>query len=154
MNKRIAYYAVSFLFAVVLYGALGTPALAQEGTTPGAVRRVTLYKVVAGKMPEVIKDLREHHRPVYEEYKQTGVILDYRIFTNSTTEGQDDWDLGIAVSYKNWAALDDLAQKTGPVTLKHYGTAEKRQAATNARNQLRTVVSSRLVRDLTLNPMP
>ena len=56
--------------------------------------------------------------------------------------------------YKNWAALDDLGKKTDPITLKHYGTREKAQEATDKRLQLMEVVSSRIIREITLNPLP
>jgi hypothetical protein len=50
------------------------------------------------------------------------------------------------VSYSNYAALDGLGDRVDPIELKHYGSAAKRQAAGEHRNQIRTVVSNRLIR--------
>lgn len=144
-----------FLVTLFLcYCLLSTPVQAQDNSTPGTVWRVTLYKVKPGKMNEVQMDMRQHLRPVYEEYKKQGLILDYKLYTNSTADSSGDWNIALAVGYKNWAALDDLAKKTDPITLKHYGTREKRQEAADKRNQLQEVVSSRLMREITLNPLP
>ncbi|MDQ6654019.1 MAG: hypothetical protein M3Y84_14920 [Acidobacteriota bacterium] len=132
----------------------GAHAQAQDNTTPGPVWRVSTYKVRPGKMNDVLMDLRQHFRVVSEEYKRQGVILDYRIYTNTTTDGPNDWDFAIATAYKNWAALDTLGPQADAITLKHYGSAEKRQQAADARNQLRDLVSSRLIREQTLKPLP
>ena len=111
-------------------------------------------KVKPGKQNDVLMDLRKNFRVVSEEYKKQGVILDYKIYFNSTTDGPNDWDFAIATAYKNWAALDTLGPVADAATLKHYGSAEKRQQAADARNQLRDVVSSRLIREQTLKPLP
>ena len=140
-----------FLFFVSLSAQAQAPAAA---TTPGPVWRVSLYKVKPGKMPEVMADLRQNFKVVNDEYKKQGLIVDYKVYTNSTTDSPGDWDIAVATAYKNWAALDDLGRMTDPITLKHYGTREKRQEAADKRNQLRDLVSSRLMRELTLNPMP
>jgi hypothetical protein len=76
------------------------------------------------------------------------------VYTNSTTDGPGDWDYATAIAYKNWAALDDFGPKVDAITLKHYGSREKRQEANDARNQMREVIASRLMREQTLIPLP
>lgn len=146
--KRVSL--VTLLLALCFFG---TQAQAQENMTPGPVWRVTMYKVKPGKMNDVLMDMRRNFLVVNEEYKRQGLILDYRVYTNSTTEGPGDWDFAIAIGVKNWAALDDIGPKADAITLKHYGTREKRQQAGDARNQLRDVVASRLMREQTLKPI-
>ena len=80
--------------------------------------------------------------------------MDYKLYFNSTTDGPNDWDLAISTGFKNWAALDTFPQQADAITLKHYGTSEKRQAAADARNQWRDLISSRLIREQTLRPLP
>ncbi len=145
---------VSLATTLLLLFCFAATTQAQENTTPGPVWRVTMYKVKPGKMNDVLMDLRRNFRVVNEEFKRQGLILDYRVYTNSTTDGPGDWDFAIALSYKNWAALDDLGPKADAITLKHYGSREKRQEAADARNQLREVVASRLMREQTLRPLP
>lgn len=40
----------------------------------------------------------------------------------------------------------ESGERTDPIELNHYGSAAKRQAAAERRNQIRTVVSNRLMR--------
>ncbi len=142
----------SLITALLVLSLFGT-AQAQDNVTPGPIWRVSLYKVKPGKMNDVLMDLRQNFRVVSEEYKRQGLIVDYKVYFNTTTDGPNDWDIAIATAYKNWAALDGLAQKTDPITLKHYGSAQKRQQAGDARNQVRELVSSRLTAEVTLKPI-
>jgi hypothetical protein len=86
--------------------------------------------------------------PIYDEEKKAGIIANYEVFNNVTTNGPNDWGVGIALTYPNYATLDTLGERADPITLKHYGSAEKRQAAADHRNQITTVVSSRLQRTI------
>ena len=144
----------SLVVALLVLCFSGTQAQAQDNTTVGPVWRVSLYKVKPGKMNDVLMDLRQNFRVVNEEFKRQGLIVDYRIYFNSTTDGPNDWDIAIATAYKNWAALDGFGEKADAITLKHYGSREKRQQAADARNQLRELVSSRLMVEQTLKPIP
>ena len=145
---------VSLIALLLVFGFFGTQVRAQDNTTPGPVWRVSLYKVKPGKMNDALMDLRRNFRVVNEEYKRQGLIVDYKVYFNSTTDGPNDWDFAISTGFKNWAALDTFPQQADAITLKHYGTIEKRQAAADARNQWRDVISSRLIREQTLRPLP
>ena len=110
---------VSLITLLLVLGFFGTQAQAQDNTTPGAVWRVSLYKVKPGKMNDVLMDLRQNFRVVNEEYKKQGLIVDYKLYFNSTTDGPNDWDLAISTGFKNWAALDTFPQQADAITLKH-----------------------------------
>ncbi len=144
----------SLVISVLFFCLASTSAQAQGNTTPGVVLRVVSYKVMAGKMNDVQMDMRQHLKPVYDEAKKQGIIVDYRIYTNSTIESPNDWDITLVIAYKNWAALDVSTEKLAAITSQHYGSTEKQQEAANKRNQMRTLVSSRLIREQTLNPLP
>ena len=116
--------------------------------TPTTVTRVTLYKVNTGQRPAFDQDMLTNLIPIYEEYKKAGIITEYQIFNNATTDNANDWGVGVALTYPNFAMLDNLADRTDPITLKHYGSAAKRQAAADRRGQIRIVVSSRLLNGL------
>jgi hypothetical protein len=117
-------------------------------TTTTAVSRVVLYKLLPGQGPAYNQDVLEHLMPVYEAEKQAGILTGYQFFSKTTTDTPEDWNVGVVLTYANFAALDNLATRTDPITLKHYGSAEKRTAAGTARNQIRTVVSSFLTQTL------
>lgn len=140
----------SLLTLVCCFCLLGTESLAQEHYTNGPISRVILLKVKPGKMNDLMMDLRRNLKPIFEEEKRQGLITDYKIYLNTSTATPEDWDVGIIIQYKNYAALDDLAAKADPITLKHYGSKEARQAAADRRPERATVVSSRLVREVTL----
>lgn len=145
--------------ALALSAVLAAPLDAQQvfapapHTTPGVVTRITLFQIKPGQTDAFWTDIRANGRAVNEELKRQGVITSYGYFTNVTFDGRDDWNVGVAVSYPNWAALDNLAQRTDAITLRHYGTAERRTAAARARNEYRDVMASFLVRDQVPNPM-
>src|SRR5437867_11470538 len=83
-----------------------TAAAAQEHYTEGPVWRVTLVRVKPAQMDAYLTSLRQATKPLLEEEKRTGVIVDYKIFLKETTSGPQDWDLALAVQYKNHAAMD------------------------------------------------
>jgi hypothetical protein len=138
--------AIWWALAVFLAGS--TQMFAQQRYTEGGVERVVLVSVVPGKMNAVLDDLKQNLTPVYEEEKKQGIITEYKIYLNTTTTG--DWNVAIVLVYKNMAALDGLAAKAEPIAVKHYGSAEKAQAAADKRAQLGHIVSSNLVRQITL----
>lgn len=145
--KAAAVVAIVGLFALpTLPAAAQTTAPVRTTTT--AVSRVILMKLQPGQGPAYNQDVMDHLMPVYEEEKKAGIITNYQFFSKTTTESPDDWNVGIVLTYANFAALDNLATRTDPITLKHYGSAEKRTAAGNARSQIRNVVSSFLTQTL------
>jgi len=114
--------------------------------TPTNVSRRFLYKINPGQRPAFDQDVMTNLIPVFEEEKKAGIITGYQFFNNVTADNPSDWNVGMLVTYANYAALDGLGDRVDPIELKHYGSAAKRQAAGEHRNQLRTVVSNRLIR--------
>src|SRR5260370_12440174 len=122
--------------------------------TPSAVTRVILIKVNPGQRPVFDQDMMDNMIPIYEEEKKAGIIANYEIFNNVTTNGPNDWGVGVALTYPNYATLDTLGERADPITLKHYGSAEKRQAAEGQPNQLPPVVSQRFLPTVPYRPHP
>ena len=114
-------------------------------TATPALLRVTLYRYADGMQQAAIADMRQHLIPIWEAYRAAGIILNYSTMTNATASSKDDWQFGIVFTYKNYAALDSLGARQAAITLKHYGSAEARTAANEARAKLRVMVSSNLV---------
>jgi hypothetical protein len=128
------------------------PASAQEHYTEGPVWRVNYLAVKPGKFNDSLKDIRENFAKVNAAAKQAGVIQDYKVYLNATSNNPDDWDIATAILYKGYGALDGLAGKMDAVTLKHYGTAEARTQAATRRTELWTTVSSALAREISMKP--
>lgn len=135
-----------------------TPAATPPATTPGQVSRVTYFDVLPGKTNEFTTFIRTHSVPIMEEQKKQGLIISYGYFTKPTTEGPGDWDLGLVVTFKNYAdAVDFNAERNAKfdaIGLAHYGSADARTKANDSLNTMRTVTQTVLVRGLTFNPMP
>lgn len=89
---------------------------------------------------------------------RSGKAFDLGFFTKPTTAAPGDWDLGLVVTYANYAdAIDcnaDRNAKFDAISLGHYGSVDARQKANDSQNELRTVTSSMLVRGVTFNLMP
>ena len=125
-------------------------AAAQDQYTEGGITRVTLVQILPGHFNAFMDDLKTNIRPIWEEQKKAGLIERYQIFLNQTKANADDWDIGVAISYKNFAALDGLAQKVFDIRMKQYGDKNKEQQVIDKRVQNGRVVASILSRDITL----
>lgn len=141
--------------SLALAGLLcAAPLLAQQGSpnsTPMGVTRVVLVRILPNESAAFWQDVRQHLKPIYDEEKRQGMIQDWGISTKTTIDSENDWSVAMTFTYKNWAALDDFAARTDPITLAHYGTAAKRTDANNARATHGRIVQSFLVRGQTVN---
>ncbi len=148
MQKRLPVAALALMLCAA-------PAFAQPGspnTTPGTVTRVTLVRIKPGHADPFWQDVRQHLKPILDEYKQKGILTNYTVGTKPTIDNPDDWNVVLTQSYANWAVLDNLGPRTDPITLAHYGSAANRTAALMARLEHSTTVVSFLVRDQAINP--
>jgi hypothetical protein len=145
--------------AVVLAGLMSVMVAASSNaqtnspnTTPGAVVRVIHIKIKPGRADAFWQDMRQNLKPIYDAYKAQGVVSDWTVSTKVTSDSPDDWSVSLQLLYPNYAALDNLNTRTDPITLAHYGSAEKRTAAGNARTENAITVHSYLIRRQTVNP--
>ena len=65
-------------------------------------------------MDAYLTRLRQASKPLLDEQKRQGMIVDYKIFLKETKNGPEDWDICLAVQYKNYAAMDGLTAKGKP----------------------------------------
>src|SRR5712692_2444098 len=124
--KRVSLFVAAALSLIV-----AAPLFAQENFTEGPISRIVLIHIKPGHTTDFWSDVRQNLKPIYEEYKKQGVITSYGFFTKATLENADDWNVGLTLDYQNYAALDGLAVRTDPITLKFYGSREARTAAGN-----------------------
>jgi hypothetical protein len=143
--------AIRFTIAALCFSAMSiATAVAQDQYTEGGVSRVTLVQILPGHFNAFMEDLKTNIKPIWEAEKKAGLIEDYRVFLNSTKANPDDWDVGFSLSYKNFAALDGLAQKVLDLRMKQYGDKGKEQQVIDKRTQNVRVVTSVLTREITL----
>ena len=103
----------------------------------GQVWRVTYYHIKPGQGEAFWKDLREHLKPVWESLKKEGMISDYKVWTNVTTDSPGDWDVAVGLMVANYAAIDQLDAKAATSVAKHYGSREAMIEAGKKRSELR-----------------
>jgi hypothetical protein len=139
------------LWAILLVAALLTalPSLAQNPNYDvGPVWRVTYFQLKPGQGEAFWKDFRENLKPIYDAVKKEGMITDYKVWTNVTTDGPNDWDVAVGLLFPNWAALDQIDAKAATISAKHYGSRENMIEAGKKRNEIREVVMSKLAHEV------
>jgi hypothetical protein len=142
MKKLCGLVVVLLLLAPALF--------AQEHYTEGPVWRVTLIRVKPTQMDAYLTMLRQTTKSVYEENKKQGSIIDYKVFLKETKNSPEDWDICIAVEYKNHAALDGLAAKGEAVRDKILGGKAPAQQLNEKRAEIREIISSELLQEIFL----
>jgi hypothetical protein len=139
------------LYGLVVFVLLLAPALfAQEHYTEGPIWRVSLIRVKPTQMDAYLTSLRQSSKPVLEEQKRQGMIMDYKIFLKETKNNPEDWDLCLAVEYKNHAAMDGLAAKGEAVRDKILGGKAPAQQLAEKRAEIRETISSELLEEIYL----
>jgi len=139
------------LFRLAAFLLLLAPAvLAQEHYTEGPVWRVSLVRVKPTQMDAYLTSLRQSSKPLLEEEKKNGTIVDYKLFLKETKNNPEDWDVCLAIEYKNHAAMDGLAAKGEMARDKILGGKQPAQQLTEKRAEIREVISSELLQEIIL----
>src|SRR2546421_12429384 len=134
----------------VAFLLLLTPALfAQEHYTEGPVWRIQLIRVKPTQMDAYLTSLRQSTKPLIEEQKKQGIIMDYKVFLKETKASPEDWDICVALEFKNHAALDGLAAKSEELRDKIVGK-QAMQDVTDKRTEIREIMTSDLMQEITL----
>jgi hypothetical protein len=130
------------IFRLAAFLLLLAPAvLAQEHYTEGPVWRVSLVRVKPTQMDAYLTSLRKASKPILDQQKQDGTIMDYKFFLKETKSNPEDWDVCLAIEYKNHAALDGLAAKAEMVRDKILGGKQPAQQLSEKRAEIRELVS-------------
>ena len=139
------------LYCLIAFVFLLAPAvLAQEHYTEGPVWRVSLIHVKPTQMDAYLTSLRQSSKPILDEEKRQGTIVDYKIFFKETKHDPQDWDLCLAVEYKNHAAMDGLAAKGEAVRDKILGGKQQAQQIGEKRAEIRELISSEVLEEIFL----
>lgn len=76
--------------------------------------------------------------------------MDYKIFLKETKNGPEDWDICVAIEYKNHAAMDGLAAKGEAARDKILGGKAQGQQLAEKRVEIREIISSELMQEIFL----
>jgi hypothetical protein len=150
-NLKFEEITMKKLYGLVFFLLLLAPALfAQEHYTEGPVWRVSLVRVKPTHMDEYLASLRKSSKPLLEEEKRQGIIVDYKLFLKQSKHDPEDWDVCLAVEYKNYAAMDGLTAKAEAVRDKILGGKQPAQELAEKRQEIREGVSSEILEEIYL----
>jgi hypothetical protein len=150
-SNKIQEITMKKLYGLAVFLLLVTPALlAQEHYTEGPVWRVQLIRVKPTQLDAYLTSLRQSTKPLIEEEKRQGVIMDYKVFLKETKNGPEDWDICVAIEYKNHAAMDGLAAKGEAARDKILGGKQAAQQLGEKRAEIREIISSELLQEIFL----
>ena len=129
---------------------LAPAVFAQEHYTEGPVWRVSLIRVKPTQLDAYLTSLRQSSKPLLEEQKRQGTIMDYKFFLKETKNTPEDWDICLAIQYKNHAALDGLTAKGEALRDKILGGKAPAQQLADKRAEIREIISSELLQEIIL----
>jgi hypothetical protein len=124
--------------------------LAQEHYTEGPVWRVSLIRVKPNRMDEYLTSMRQSTKPFLDEEKRQGLVVEYKVFLKETKSNPQDWDICLAVQYKNYAAMDGLSSKVEGIRDKVLGGKQQAHQLGEKREEIREVISSELLHEVVL----
>jgi hypothetical protein len=117
--------------------------------TEGPVWNITMVKAKSGMTDEYLKGLAKTLKGTLEEAKKQNLVLDYKILLGNAATPQD-FDILIMVESKNMAALDNAREKFDPIARKVVGTTDQQQAIQVKRLDIREIMGTKLMREITL----
>src|SRR5437588_10540073 len=117
--------------------------------TEGPVWEITMVKAKYGMGDEYLKGLAKTFKGTLDEAKKQNLILDYKILLGDAATPHD-FDILLMVESKNMAALDNAREKFDPIARKTVGTTDQQQAMAVKRLDIREIMGSKLMREITL----
>ena len=146
ITKRLQIVAVAAL-------SLGIASLCSAQSdapyTEGPVWTVTMVKTKTGMTDEYLKELAKTLKGTLEEAKKQNLVLDYKILLGNPATPQD-FNILIMVESKNMAAQDNTREKFDPIARKGAGTTDQQQAIQVKRLDIREIMGTKLMREITL----
>ena len=152
MNTKIFVTAALFLgFGGFCFPQTSTTSAKGSNApyTEGPVWVLTMVKTKSGLGDDYIKQITGTVKPVYDEEKKQKIILDYKIL-NGEASGPQDFNILILVEYPNWASFDSLRDKMDPIVEKVMGTEDQRRATAVKRLDIREILGTKTMREITL----
>jgi hypothetical protein len=130
---------------------IGSPCVAQSDApyTEGPVWNITMVKTKAGLGDQYLKELAKTLKASLEEAKKQNLVVDYKILLGNAATPQD-FNILIMVESKNMAAQDNAREKFDPIARKFVGTTDQQEAIQVKRLDIREIMGTKLMREITL----
>jgi hypothetical protein len=117
--------------------------------TEGPVWTVTIVKAKYGMGDEYLKSLAKTYKGSMDEAKKQNLIMDYKILLGDSADPHD-FDILLMVEQKNMASFDNAREKFDPIARKKEGTPDEQVATVTKRVELREILGTKIMREITL----
>lgn len=147
MFNRISYavYAAAIGMALTSLGAVAE----DRPYTEGAVISVSGIRTEYGRFDDYMKFLDTTWKQAEEASKKAGLIVSYQVL-QAQPRGVDDPDIYLVVTYKNWAALDGLRDKSDAILAQVYGSVHAAETGAVDRGKIRRTIGGQFMQVLEL----
>ena len=149
---RPALLALATAVSILSSAAASNTAAAQSTRSyrEGPVVVVSYIRTKPGMFNKYMEYLSTAYKANMEAEKAAGLVTDYAIYT-SETRTPNDHDVMLTVTYKNWAALDNLADRSEPVVNRALqSTPQQRDQQFADRSAMRESLGTRTYQQLYL----
>ncbi len=143
------YLSLAVSAALLLTSAGLCSAQSDAPYNEGPVWRISMIKTKPGMTDDYLKGLAKTLKGEMEEFKKQSIILDYKIMVGEAATPQD-YDILIMVESKDMASLDNLRERTDPIANNIVGSADKQRATAVKRLEIREIMGTKLMREITL----
>jgi hypothetical protein len=109
--------------------------------TDGPVVNVAAIRTEYGKFDDYMKYLDTTWKAEQEAAKKAGYIVSYKVITVEP-RGENDPDVYLMITYKNWAAMDGSTAKGDAIAKQVEGTLDAQNKGAADRGKIRRVLGS------------
>jgi hypothetical protein len=109
--------------------------------TEGPVVNVTAIRTEYGKFDDYLKFLDTKWKATQEAAKKAGYIINYRV-VSVEPRSENDPDIYLVITYKNWAALDGATAKGDAIAKQVEGSVAAANQSAVDRGKIRRVLGS------------
>jgi hypothetical protein len=139
------------IVTILLMSIWATGGPAQEQNSEGAVWDMQFIRTKPNQRDAYLLSLKQNAKPIWEEERRQGLILDYKIFNNLTQHDPQEWDIAVAIQFKNFAALDGFEAKELSIASKRMGSASAANQEFGEKHvEMREIVSTKLIQEILL----
>jgi hypothetical protein len=148
MAMKINYLAAGAALACLALSSAAAQA-ADHAYSEGAVVNVARIRTVNGHYDDYMQYLDTVWKQSQEASKKAGYITDYQVLSVEP-RSENDPDLLLVVTYKNWAALDGALEKGDAVAKQVEGSVEASARSFGDRDKIRRTLGSSTMQVLNL----
>jgi hypothetical protein len=117
--------------------------------TEGPIWQITMVKTKPGMSDDYLKGIAKTFKGTLDEAKKQNLIMDYKVLIGDSANGQD-FDILLMTESKNMASLDNSREKFDPIARKVEGDLDQQRATQVKRLEIRDILGSKLMREVTL----